>query len=65
MRLPYGGGHAGRAHPSCNTSGSHTDLTNMTAAREGQVAVPLTVPLTGIEASSKNDNRTRPLRSSC
>lgn len=31
--------------PSCNMSASRTDLTNLTAARVGQVAVALTVSL--------------------
>ena len=47
MQPPYGGGYAGRAHPSCNTSESHPDLTNLFAATKGQVAVALTVRLTG------------------
>ena len=48
MHLPYGGGYAGRAQLSCNTFESHPDLTNLFAARKGQVAVALTVPLAGI-----------------
>lgn len=51
MHLPYGGGYAGRAQLSCNTFESHPDLTNLFAARKGQVAVALTVPLRGIGTS--------------
>ena len=51
MHLPYGGGYAGRAQLSCNTFESHPDLTNLFAARKGQVAVSLTVPLWGIGTS--------------